>query len=87
MRHFAYNGNHAEVTLYGVTFPQGAPVTVRDDFLIQKLVGNSHFDEVKPKQTRKPRNVSDVYQDTGTDSQAGAEQASGDRPETGAEGE
>lgn len=73
MRQFAYNGNHAEVTLYGVTFPQGAPVTVHDDFLIQKLAGNSHFDETKPKPARKQRHVNDVHQDAGTDSQAGAE--------------
>lgn len=45
MRQFAYQGDHAEVTLYGVTFQRGEPVPVADAFLVAKLAGNSHFSE------------------------------------------
>jgi hypothetical protein len=45
MRRFSYEGDHAEVTLYGVTFPQGKPVPVEDAFLLKKLEGNNHFKE------------------------------------------
>lgn len=43
MQSFAYQGDHAEVTLYGVTFPQGVLVPVENETLIAKLQGNSHF--------------------------------------------
>lgn len=45
MRMFSYEGDHAEVTLYGVTFPQSQPVEVADAFLLKKLEGNNHFKE------------------------------------------
>jgi hypothetical protein len=45
MRRFSYEGDHGEVALYGVTFPQGVPVEVADAFLLKKLEGNSHFRE------------------------------------------
>jgi len=40
---FAYLGDHAETTLYGVVFPQGVFVSVESQKLQQKLLGNSHF--------------------------------------------
>lgn len=45
MESFAYQGDHAEVTLYGVAFPRGVFVPVDDSFLIAKLKGNSHFEQ------------------------------------------
>jgi hypothetical protein len=44
-RRFSYEGDHAEVTLYGVTFPQGEPVPVDNPVLLKKLEGNNHFRE------------------------------------------
>jgi hypothetical protein len=48
MRRFSYLGDHEEVTLYGVTFPQGEPVAVEDPALLKKLEGNNHFKEHAP---------------------------------------
>lgn len=38
-----------EVTLYGVTFPEGEAVEVEDPALIAKLKTNTHFQEIKPR--------------------------------------
>lgn len=47
MRHFAYIGDHAEVTLYGVVFRRGEPTPIPDDSvtLLRKLPANCHFVE------------------------------------------
>jgi hypothetical protein len=45
MRAYAYQGDHAEVTLYGVIFPRGVCVPVDNPVLLAKLSGNSHFVE------------------------------------------
>lgn len=44
-RRFSYEGDHAEVALFGATFPQGVPVEVAGDHACAKLAGNSHFKE------------------------------------------
>lgn len=46
MRRFAYLGDHASVTLWGIDFPQGVAVAVEDAHALRKLEGNSHFAEV-----------------------------------------
>lgn len=40
---FTYNGDHEEVTTWGVTFPRGVPVDVTNETLLRKLPGNSEF--------------------------------------------
>ena len=45
MRHFAYLGDHAATTLWGIQFPRGVAVAVSDPHAIRKLEGNSHFSE------------------------------------------
>lgn len=46
MRSFAYLGDHASVTLWGITFPQGVAVAVDDPHALKKLEGNNHFAEI-----------------------------------------
>lgn len=46
MTKFAYNGDHPQVTTWGVTFPRGVPVEVEHPMLLQKLPGNSDFTQV-----------------------------------------
>lgn len=43
MARFTYNGDHEEVTTWGVTFPRGVPVDVTNETLLRKLPGNSEF--------------------------------------------
>lgn len=43
MARFTYNGDHEEVTTWGVTFPRGVPVDVTHETLLRKLPGNSEF--------------------------------------------
>jgi len=43
MARFTYNGDHEEVTTWGVTFPRGVPVEVTNETLLRKLPGNSEF--------------------------------------------
>ncbi len=33
-----------QVTIWGVTFPKGGDVTVTDEWLAERLAGNSHFE-------------------------------------------
>lgn len=40
---FTYNGDHEEVTTWGVTFPRGVPVEVTEPTLLRKLPGNREF--------------------------------------------
>lgn len=40
---FTYNGDHEEVTTWGVTFPRGVPVEVTNETLLRKLPGNREF--------------------------------------------
>lgn len=53
MARFTYNGDHEEVTTWGVTFPRGVPVEVTDATLLRKLPGNSEFSLV-PEPTPAP---------------------------------
>lgn len=48
---FKYTGDCAagEVTCFGVTFPKGKAVEVREPHAIVKLRDNPHFSEVKPR--------------------------------------
>ena len=48
---FKYTGDCEAgfVELYGVKFEKGKGVEVKDEHLVSKLQGNSHFDEVKSK--------------------------------------
>lgn len=58
MGKFRYTGTceKGEVTLHGVTFPEGKAVEVEEDSsLAAKLESNSHFERVK---TRKVKDVS-----------------------------
>lgn len=43
MQAFSYEGDHAEVTLYGVIFPRGVPVETDHPALLKKLPGNGDF--------------------------------------------
>lgn len=45
MPRFEYNGDHENMVAFGYAFP----ADVEDEFVIAKLRGNSHFDEVKTK--------------------------------------
>lgn len=46
---FKYTGDQDEITIRGVTFPQGKPVTVDDDALALKICVLDYFEEVKRK--------------------------------------
>lgn len=53
MARFTYNGDHEEVTTWGVTFPRGVPVEVTNETLLRKLPGNSEF-SLSPEPTPAP---------------------------------
>lgn len=58
MAKFTYNGDHEEVTTWGVTFPRGVPVEVTEPTLLRKLPGNSEFSlvpEPQPEPTTEPK--------------------------------
>lgn len=39
-----YLGDHAEITLWELTFPRGVFVSVEDPHAQMKIAGNSHFE-------------------------------------------
>lgn len=41
------------VTLMGIRFDEGSVVEVEDEYVIKKLLANSHFQEVKTRQRRE----------------------------------
>ena len=60
MAAFSYEGDHAEVTQCGVTFPRGVPVEVDHPVLLRKLPGNGGFKahdaaEVAPAAEPEPK--------------------------------
>ena len=48
MPKFIYNGDHPNMQAFGLDFSKGAAET-SDKFIVAKLRGNSHFDEVEKK--------------------------------------
>ena len=62
MARFTYNGDHEEVTTWGVTFPRGVPVEVTEPTLLRKLPGNSEFSLVPEPQ---PEPKQDEQEDGG----------------------
>lgn len=44
---YKFTGDQDEITIRGVTFPKGKPVTVEDDLLAQKIGALDYFEEVK----------------------------------------
>lgn len=39
------------IRLFGIEFPKGTAVEVKEDAAISKLNGNGHFEEVKPQRS------------------------------------
>ncbi len=50
MPKFIYNGDHADMSAFGLNFRangEDTPATANDPHIIGKLRGNSHFDEIE----------------------------------------
>ena len=47
---FKYVGEEKSIVAFGIEFPKGKPVEVKDEFVAKKLAGNPFFEAVTKEQ-------------------------------------